>query len=433
MKTLRLDIVFIWAVLALSSCTKVIEREIIREKEVIKHDTVIVDKSDPNMYEWEQKRNRAPVISDMVLCYGGSPIRHSTDWPSSRFSEYVSCKDENSQEHWLFDSFLALEWRDVDMEIFNEDDIGDLNADGAYALTGGHDRHSAKKEGWQRQLDFWFTDADNGFNGLDKAVSMAAERLGEPSVKRRIVMFLPDPLPYEIYDDPSSSSIYWGEIDGRAMDFSKDEDRLTAYRWYIDSARKLFDKRRSEGMYSNIELIGFYILSEDLKHPAESYTDYAQLYNCIAPLADYLHSVNEYLYWIPYSSAPGRSRGWDLGIDYIWLQPNYYEHGGGYLNTALKNIINDGLGMEIEFDRKALYKYDGQYDSATYSQRMKDYLSRARSSGFYGERPFTYYIMTDWNDDVLKLFRTSSYAKDRELYYDFCRFVTENPLRDKLK
>lgn len=186
-------------------------------------------------------------------------------------------------------------------------------------------------------------------------------------------------------------------------------------------------------MYSNIELIGFYILSEDLKHPSESYTDYARLYNCIAPLADYLHSVNEYLYWIPYSSAPGRSRGWDLGIDYIWLQPNYYEHGGGYLNTALKNIINDGLGMEIEFDRKALYKYDGQYDSATYSQRMKDYLSRARSSGFYGERPFTYYIMTDWNDDVLKLFRTSSYAKDRELYYDFCRFVTENPLRDKLK
>ena len=430
---LKRPMMFLVIVSTVVSCTKTLEKEVIQEVEVIKRDTVFVERTDPALYDWEQGRYRVPVISDMVLCYGGSPIRHSTDWPASRFKEYVSYVDEKGTEHWLFDSFLALEWRDVDMDVFDMGDIGDLGADGAYALTGGHDYHSARKAGWQRQLDFWFTDTDNGFNGLDRAVEEVASRMGRPVSKRRVVMFLPDPLPYETYNNPTSGSVYWGQVDGRDLDFSKDEDRMTAYRWYIDSARELFSKRRSEGLYKNIELVGFYILSEDLRHPSESYTDYAFLYNCVRPLSDYLHSVNEFLYWIPYSSAPGKNRGWDLGIDYIWLQPNYYEHGSGYMDTAVRSIIGEGLGMEIEFDRKAFFRYEGQYDASTYSKRLRTYLEKGRNSGFYGERPFTYYIMTDWDDDVMKLFRTSSYSKDQELYHDFCRFVIENPLREKLK
>lgn len=410
------------------SCTK----ETIKTVEVIKRDTVFV-KGDSTLYEWERSRSGKPNISDMVLCYGGSYIRKSTDWPKSRFSEYVSYKDTDGNEHWLFDSFLALEWRDIDTTVFSMSDVGNLDADGAYALTGGHDHHSARKDGWQRQLNFWFTDKDNGFNGLDMAVADAATRLGVPAAKRRVVMFLPDPLPYETYNVPSSGSVYWGSVDGQELDFSKDEDRVKAYIWYVDEARRMFNERRDQGLYNNIELIGFYILAEDITHPSESYTDYAKLYGCIRPLAEYLHSVNEYLYWIPYSTAPGRNRGWDMGIDYVWLQPNYYEHGGTYLTTATRNMINEGLGMEIEFDRKAFYRYYGQYDSATYSERLSDYLDAAENNGFYGERPFTYYIMTDWTEDVMKLFRTSSYTKDKELYHRFCQFVINNPLREKLQ
>lgn len=430
MNKLSQAIIILFAAFA-CSCTKTLVEEV--EVEVVKeiHDTVLVEKKDSLMHDWEQGRYQPPVISDMVLCYGGSPIRNCADWPESRFKEYVSYVDENSQEHWLFDSFLALEWRDIDPAVFDTEDIGNLNADGAYALTGGHDYHSARKDGWQRQLDYWFTSQDNGFNGLDLAVSSAVARIGQPSCKRRIVMFLPDPLKYETYNAPSTGSVYWGSVDGEELDFSKDEDRLKAYKWYIDSARDVFAQRQADGLYQNLELIGFYILSEDIKHPNEDYTDYAELYNCIRPLADYLHSVNEYLYWIPYSSAPGKNRGWDLGIDYIWLQPNYYEHGGGYLDTAVSSILNEGLGMEIEFDRKAFFRYDGQYDATTYSNRLKSYLSRAKSSTVYGERPFTYYIMTDWKDDVMKLFRTSGYQKDKDLYNEFCHFVIENPMRDK--
>ncbi len=439
---------YIFALLAIvfaSSCTKTIieEIEVIREvikeveKEVVKevHDTLYIEVTDPDHYEWEKGRYRCPAISDMVLCYGGSPIRYSTDWPQSRFAEYVSYVDESGQEHWLFDSFLALEWRDVDMTVWTEDDRGDLSADGAYCLTGGHDYHSARKEGWQRQLDFWFTDKDNGFNGLDKAVAAAAERLGEPPVKRRVVMFMPDAIPYETYNDPSSTTVYWGEIDGVQMDFSNDMHRLMAYKWYIDTARAMFAKRQEEGLYKNIELIGFYIMSEDLKHPRESGTDYSRLYTCVRPIADYLHAVNEYLFWIPYRKAWGTHRGWDLGIDYIWLQPNYYEHAGesGYsMSSFVNTIISDGLGMEIEFDRKSFFRYDGQYEASKYSSRFKEYMQYAKSSTAYGERPFTYYILTDWKEDVMKLFRTSGYEKDKELYHQFCRFVIENPMREKL-
>lgn len=432
--------------LFLVSCQKIV----IQEKEVIveKHDTTYVDVhdtsyvvvtdtlyiQDPSLYDWEQGRYIQPELSDIALCYGGSALRTSTDWPKERFAEYVSYKDTSGVEHWLFDSFLALEWRYVDMAEYDPSASDDpLDIPGKYCLTGGHDYRSSPKKGWQYMLDFWFDD-DNGFGALDKAVGEAASRMGDPGYRHRIIMFLPDPMINERYNDSSSSSVYWGEVEGRQLDFSKDSDRLAAYRWYIDLARKKFDEKRKAGQYGNIELVGFYILSEDIKHPSESWTDYARLYGCIPALAEYLHKANEYLYWIPYSSAPGRCRGWDLGIDYIWLQPNYYEHGGGYLDTALDCMINDGLGMEIEFDRKALYRFNGTYpNTSTYRSRFLSYMSGARSRGLYGERPFTYYMMTDMKQDVLLQMRTSSYSKDQELYQQFCAFVSVNPLKDNLK
>ena len=439
--------------LTLISCQKIVVEKIV-EKEILNevhdttyvevhdttfiriNDTIYVPVPDPDMYDWEQGRSTLPAISDMVLCYGGNQIRKSTDWPQSRFSEYVSYTDSENNEQWLFDSFLALDWRWIDEEVYDPgyDSDDPLDVPGKYALTAGHDYRSAPKEGWQYFLDFWFTDQDNGFNGLDKAVEAASAKLGKPSVPRRIVMFLPDPLRNEFYNDRNSSTTYWGEVDGQTLDFSKDEDRVKAYIWYVNEARSKFNDMRAKGLYQNIELIGFYILSEDLKHPSESWTDYAELYNCIPPLAEYLHSVNEYLYWIPYSSAPGRDRGWDLGIDYIWLQPNYFEHGSGYLTTAMSNIIREGLGMEIEFDRKAFCRFSSTYENwETYRKRFREYMSSAKSAGVYGQKPFTYYIMTDMSQDVMYQLRTSSYGKDKELYQEFCAFVAGNPLKEKLK
>lgn len=418
----------VMAAMVTASCSKMSYVEVPVEI----HDTtvVLVEAIDSTRYPWEQGRDARPAISDMVLCYGGSAIRKSTDWPASRFSEYVSYKDAEGKEHWLFDSFLALEWRYVDTDIYRDGSGASdpLDIPGKYGLTGGHDYRSAPKKGWQYMIDFWCAE-DNGFGGLDKAVADAAARLGNPVAKRRVVMFLPDPLKNEYYTDKKSSTTYWGEVDGKTLDFSKDSDRLIAYRWYIDEVRAKFAERN----FRNIELIGFYILAEDIKHPSESYTDYAELYDLIEPLANYLHSVGEFLYWIPYSSAPGRSRGWDLGIDYIWLQPNYYEHGSGYMDTAISRMINDGLGMEIEFDRKAFFKFDGQYDATLYSNRFKSYLDKAESTGLYGTKPFTYYIMTDTPTDVMELFRTSGYGKDKELYQRFCSFVANNPLKDSLR
>lgn len=419
------------------SCEKII----IQEKEVIveKHDTTFIFVTDTiypgceSMYAWERGRNRAPKISDMVLCYGGSAIRTSTSWPKDRFAEYVSYKDREGVEHWMFDSFLALDWRYVDVDEYDPEWGDDpLDIPGKYCLTGGHDYRSSPKKGWEYMLDFWFAD-DNGWGALDQAVADAKARIGDPGYKQRVVMFLPDPMKNARYNDISSSSVYWGEVNGVQLDFSRDSERVVAYKWYVDQARQRFDAKRQEGKYKNIELIGFYILSEDMKHPSEPWTDYAQLYGCIPSLSSYLHSVNEYLYWIPYSSAPGRCRGWDLGIDYLWLQPNYYEHGSGYMSTAVERIIQDGLGMEIEFDRKVLYRFSDTYQTLTYRNRFLEYMNRAKDNGFYGERPFTYYIMTDMQQDMVAQMRTSSYTKDKELYYIFCDFVSNNPLKTDLK
>ena len=58
-------------------------------------------------------------------------------------------------------------------------------------------------------------------------------------------MVLPDPIIYKVYDgkgngkgDPGST-VYWGELNGRKMDFSTAEDRIAAYKWYVDEVLHL--------------------------------------------------------------------------------------------------------------------------------------------------------------------------------------------------
>ena len=119
-------------------------------------------------------------------------------------------------------------------------------------------------------------------------------------------MVLPDPVIYEHYIDTTSSTTYWGELDGRRLDFSKNEDRLAACKWYIDRVRAAF----AAGNYRYVELAGFYWLREIVTRPQDTaYSYFLTRSDILLPhVADYLHRLNYSFNWIPYYG----SRGYDV-------------------------------------------------------------------------------------------------------------------------
>ena len=95
--------------------------------------------ADPAMYAWEQDRNGILSFSDLVLCYGGSTHRTPYRWDEQRFAPFVAYTDKQGKEHWLFDSFLCLEFQ-----------LGYT-----YAYEVGHRGYtSAGKPQWQELIDY---------------------------------------------------------------------------------------------------------------------------------------------------------------------------------------------------------------------------------------------------------------------------------------
>ena len=364
--------------------------------------------SRPTLYKWERARRHAPEFTDMVLCYGGSHHRKVYEWDKDRFNAYVTYTDTAGREHWLFDAFLCLEFADLDKESGVKHA---LMADQVDGPSGG-------RKNWQNMIDYWFSDA-NGLKALDRSIAETAERLGKPGHKRQVVMFIPDPIPYLYAKDSGSSHVYWGELDGHRLDFLDDSDRLAACRWYVDTVRKRFSK----GRFKNIELAGFYVMSECITIPSEPWTDHGKLHDLIPRLSDYLHSVNECLYWIPFSQGAGWRRGRELGFDYVWMQPNHFWRGDDCpMDTFAGYLRDEGIGMEFEFDMKV---YESNPNHQMYRDRFRGYMRCAVQEGIYGSQPITYYVDSNC---VYDLSRSES-SSDKAFYHEFCSFVINNPLR----
>ena len=353
-------------------------------------------------YPWERRAGR-PTASDAVLCYGNSHHRNPYLWDERRFEPYVTYVDEQGREHWLFDSFLCIEFVMV-----------------PYSINLGQKRTSGGREQWQELIDYWFG-PDNGVNALEEAIGEAAARLGAPAGKRKVVMVMPDPIIYEEYADTNTSTTYWGELNGRRLDFAKASDRIAAYKWYIDSVRRLFD----EADYRYVELAGFYIVSEDLATPGDGWNPELKRWEEVIPeVAEYLHALNESLCWIPYNRAAGYRNWKRFGIDYAYMQPNYFwdDKGEKPLSRFFSDIKANDLAMEFEFDDALLEKTAG---SEVYRRRLREYMDGAKEHGIYGRKPLAYYH----GQNTLYELSVSAAAEDRKLYHEFCRFVLDNPLR----
>lgn len=350
-------------------------------------------------YDWEKSRTEAPASTDLVLIYGGGHHRTPYTWTRERLADYVTYTDPAGETSWLFDGFLFLEIMDP-----GPTGAGKKFANG-YTYNNAQ-LESANQADWQRLIDYYFQ-SDTGIGALEASIAEAAAALGDPPTKRRVVMSIPEPIVYRTVE--RQSTVYWGRVGGRALDFSKSGDRAKACQWFIDRVRAEFDKKK----YRYVELAGFYWL-------AEKSTDTQDI---LATVAKYLDGLKYGFNWIPYFRADGYDRWKSYGFHTAYLQPNYFFNASvpvSRLDEACADALANGMQMELEFDDNALASRGMAY-------RLRDYMEAFRRHGIWATKRLAYYQ----GGSSLRALKYSADAADRELYHEFCRFVVTRPVRPK--
>ena len=383
-----------------------------------------------DLYPWEQGRDGAPFFADLTLCTGGgvpnsnSWFRIPFGWDRDRFAPHVSWTDENGNERWLFEAFLAITGIDPDGRNFG------INNNG---------RESADQESWSDLIDYWLAPG-GAFSELDAAIDEAAARIGGPAPTRYAVMVMPDPVMFERFSDKGSSTAYWGSVEGRLLDFSRIDDQILALEWYIERTRERFAALAPK----HLELAGFYILSEELVARPEGWNyQYKRWDRILPPVGEFLNARNEGLYWIPYLGADGTDMWRDLGIGTAWLQPNYYwdYSGDKPIAQAFRQMASLGMGMELEFEYSMVEGVmqtpgimgpdgAGNYvftlkDVPSLRARFREYMDGYKAAGLYGKRPVALYS----GSNALWQLANSKENDDIAMYRELCRFISGSPLR----
>lgn len=389
-----------------------------------------------NLYSWERKREEVPFFADISLITLGQHNPNPPEWTKERFASHVLYKDREGNGHWLFDAFLCIDAYDGRRGL---------------SLSIGNKHKSATKDSWEDLLDDWLG-GEGKLLLLDSAIDEASDELGTPPAPRYVVMSLPDPIRFQNFADKNSSTTYWGQLDGRSLDFSKVQDQQAAYRWYIDRCRARFN---SIG-FKHLELAGFYILSEELHLPADFYKaagqsftsadtwnwEYKNWEQLIPFVSSYSHSCKEGLWWIPYHLAPGYKVWRQLGFDGVFMQPNHYwdtanQHPMSKTISAITHF-NMGIELEFEFSMVASVMADGRMgpdhagnptftkdDVPALRARLKEYFSGYKDSGKYGVLPIALYSGTD----AMHQLASSEDEADIQMYHDLCQFIIGSALK----
>ena len=220
------------------------------------------------------------------------------------------------------------------------------------------------------------------------------------------------------------------------------EDQIAALKWYIDLCRAQFARIR----WLNIELAGFYILSEELvAKPGGWNYDQKRWDRILSKIGEYLNERNEGLYWIPYRGADGTDMWRELGINQAWLQPNYYwdYNNEKPIKESFKMMKDLGMGLELEFEYSMVGSLmqtpgimgpdgSGQYvftskDVPSLRARFREYMDGFKESGMYGKYSIALYS----GSNAMYQLAASEDQEDKKVYLELCHFIADSPLKHK--
>lgn len=353
----------------------------------------------------DAKKIKKITASDVVLFYAGGELGNYYDQKYA--ADYVSYVDRDGEEHWLFDGFLLLQIWDTKAENASEVTFTPGMKDG-----NGNWLPSANQADWKKLVDYYFSEG-NCIDAIDKAVGEAAKRLGKPAEKRQIIISIPDPMPYRQPMTKKGGTTYWGLIDGKVTDFSDENDRAAACKWFVDEVLKAYKSKK----YENVELAGFYWITEE-------FLDKSPL---LPMVSDYVHSKGYPITWIPYFQAPGYTEWREKGFDMAWHQPNYFFYNvpESQIKTACEQAQANGMGMEMELDERASVK--PLWGDKSLDFKLRAYMKTFKECGAWANCQLAYYQGTH----AVRHLKDSSDPRDVELYQDLCDFIAKRPYRNK--
>ena len=330
----------------------------------------IVDEQTTTETPSSTKQNKE--IRDLVLIYEGGAHRKEV-WDVELFDPYVIYEDSSGIKNWLFDGFLLLEIKD-----------GRGRGFASY-----YEDKAARKVEWEGLLNRYFM---RTLLNLEKTIQSYKDESVALSTKRKIVISIPEPIP---------NQTDWGEVDDKRLDFSVKDDRIKACKWFIDEVVKRFEKAN----FKNLQLVGFYWLAEESTNS-----------RALIPEVRALCERNGCkLNWIPYFTAEGNTKWKEVGFSKAYLQPNYFFNETVHLSrldAACDRAYELIMGLEIEFDDRALSKY-------TFAYRLENYLDVFERRKVFGKLDIAYY---QGGSSFFKL-KYSDNKQDNDLYHRLAKII----------
>jgi len=221
---------------------------------------------------------------------------------------------------------------------------------------------ASTREGWEQYLNDLFRPGRQ-LDALNEAMMEYNKQRGTlyiSPVRENVVLALP-------YPDPNQSA--FGKLleDQDSLSFQASrvgEERAYRYRkqameWYVDNLLK----RWTEAEYRYLRLEGIYWYHEliDDAVPRER--------QLIRDAADMVHNQALRFYWIPYFGATGLGEWKELGFDFAFVQPNFYNDKPipiDRIEATLAVANKYGMGIEIEGDER-MYR-DPRFYQTYYNQ-----------------------------------------------------------------
>lgn len=286
---------------------------------------------------------------DIVLLYHGDVSRLA--FTPDQIQHYVY-REKDGKTNWLFDGFLFVEFH--------------VNIDGIdYDFEAINNRAQAEKKQWEVLLDKTFENG-KGPDALEEVLEGLARQGITPPYKRKVVMAIPKPLP---------NKKDWGELNGRALDFSKTEDRTQAVYWYIDRVLDIWKEKN----YKHLELEGFYWTKEEVF--VKDKDD-----DLMRAIKKKLGDKYEFS-WIPYYGSPDAHDWKDYDFDIAYQQPNYFFEEATPMEILMGAIAyadRHGLSLEMEFDAKLITQ-------KVFRDKYYAYIEEFRKDGAWDKKRITYY------------------------------------------
>lgn len=199
---------------------------------------------------------------------------------------------------------------------------------------------------------------------------------------------LGDDYKYPIFISVPYIEVYngaFGEIDGKTVGANDLASRSAIVKWYIDYVEQVY----SAGGYDNLELKGFYWMTEAINYHLSTHeSELAKYFN------DYSHEKGYKTMWIPYYSSAGIDEAMDLGFDSVTMQSGYAFDGGEEVGQAKAEVCDDAAAVAKKLGFNGI-EFEIDVFKTNFAKRFAKYVSAAYHAGVMENGMITMYQVGD--------------------------------------